>query len=272
MSIFDTPAVEAEALRANRLVIVARTHLAGLDLLDDDYLFSKLTSSAALLERKLRVFLEPVEMLPAGATQAEIDAFEQATTTAAPTDEVPFPEPVLTPIRWAEDPGYDMSPEHFDANHWGFLALRQKPVIAVHSMQFIYPVMSSVFEVPTDWFRVDKKYGHINLVPGHASVTAPLSAIMLQFQSGRNVPLMVQVRYRAGLKNLKTDYPEIWDVLQKMAVLSMIEDSFPAASTSQSIDGMSQSSSLDVSKLGDTIDAKVDAIRQSLHGVRMGVC
>ena len=254
MSIFDTPAVEAEALRANRLVIVARTHLAGLDLLDDDYLFSKLKSSAALLERKLRVFIEPVEMLPAGATQAEMDAFD------------------LFETRWAEDPGYDMSPEHFDANHWGFLALRQKPVIAVHSMQFIYPVMSSVFEVPTDWFRVDKKYGHINLVPGHASVTAPLSAIMLQFQAGRNVPLMVQVRYRAGLQNLKNDYPEIWDVLQKMAVLSMIEDSFPSASTSQSIDGMSQSSSIDVSKLGETIDAKIDAIRQSLHGVRMGVC
>jgi hypothetical protein len=223
-------------------------------LLDDDYLFSKLKTAAALLERKLRVFLEPVEMLPTGASQAEMDAFDLGGT------------------RWSEDPGYDMTPEHFDNNHWGFIALRQKPLIAVHSMQFVYPVMQSVFEVPVDWFRIDRKHGHVNLVPTNAHAVAPLSAIMMNFMNGRSVPLMVQVRYRAGLSNLKTDYPDVWDVLQKMAVLSMIEDSFPAQSMSQSIDGMSQTNSVDVEKLGASIDAKVDAIRQSLHGIRAGVC
>jgi len=272
MSIFDTPAVEAAALRANRLVMVARAYLKGMDLSDDDYLFAKLTAAYALLERKLRVYLEPVEMLPANATQAEKDAFDQATTTPAPTDDNPFPEPVSTPIRWDEDPGYDMTPEHFDNNHWGFVALRQKPVIAVHSMQFVYPVMQTTFQVPADWVRLDRKHGHVNLVPTQASAVAPLSAIMMNFQAGRSVPLMIQVRYRAGLQNLKTAFPEIWDVLQKMAVLSLIEDSFPAQSTSQSIDGMSQSNSVDLEKLAGTIDAKIDAIRQSLHGVRVGVC
>ena len=270
MNFFASKAVEAEALRANRLVMVARRYLAGLSLDDDDYLFGKLTSAAAQLERRLRVFLEPVEMLPTGATQAEIDAFEQATTTPAPTLANPNPDPVLTPIRWAQDPGYDMTPEHFDNDHWGFVQLRQTPVIAMHSMRFVYPVMANVFEVPQDWFRIDKKYGHVNLVPGSASAIAPLTAIMMNFTGGRNVPLMIQVRYSAGLKDVKANYPDIWDVLQKMAVLSLIEDSFPAASTSQSVDGFSQSNSVDVEKLGAAIDAKIEVIKQSLHGVMVG--
>ena len=271
MKFFDTPAVEAAALRANRLAIVGSRYLTPAVLADDNYLFSKLTSAATLLERELRVFLEPVEMLPTGATQAEIDAFDLATTTPAPTLSDPDPAPVLTPIRWAQDPGYDMHPEHFDNDHWGFVSLRQIPVIALHGMRFVYPVMANVFEVPQDWFRLDRKYGHVNLVPGSASAIAPLSAIMMNFTGGRNVPLMIQVRYSAGLQNLKTSYPDVWDVLQQKAILSMIQDTFPATSSSQSVDGFSQSSSVDIDKMGEAIGKKIESIKQSLHGVMVGI-
>lgn len=256
MTLFTDQAAAVLDLQQNRLLSVARTYWPGVTL-DGDYLFSKLLSAEAYIERKLRLFVEPVEMLPEGATQAERDAFDN-------TD---------PPVRWAEEPGYDLDPGFFHGNSWGFIPTRHRPIIAVHSIRFVYPQpVTAVFEIPADWIRLDRKYGQIRMVPGTQAFTAPLSAWIMQvLGGGRSIPHMIQVRYSAGLSDVPTQHPDLFDLIKKQAVLSIIEDAYLPQSVSQSIDGMSQSLSVDTLKLGEAVEAKCDVLRDFYHGVRMGV-
>ena len=263
MSLFNDQAAIAAEIRSDRLILAGETYFPGVTL-GDDYLFAKVRAAEADLERRLRVFLEPVEVLPQTATQDERDAFDNAVDG----------ENNPAPIRWVEEPGYDLTQGFFSGNAWGFIPLRHKPAIAVHSIKFIYPQPSTqVFEVPAEWLRLDKKYGQINLVPsGAQSFVAPISTWMMQVMGGgRDIPSMIQVRYRAGLEDVPNRHPDVYDLLKKMAALSVLQDAFLPASTSQSIDGMSQSFSADVDKFADGLNTKVDTLRQSLHGVRMMV-
>jgi hypothetical protein len=254
MTLFANQASVVQELRRDRLLVVARTYFPDVTPASD-YLYKKILSAEREVQRRLRVHLEPVTVLPEGGTQAERDALEQ--------DGQP----------WIEEPGYDLEKYFFSGDTWGFIQLRQRPVIEVTSIKFVYPLPASgIFTVPNDWIRLDKKYGHLRMVPSSNAAIAPLNIYVMQaISGGRMFPQMVHVRYRAGLQNVQDEHPDIIDIIKKIAVVQIIDDMYLPQSGSQSIDGMSQSLSMDSSKYSEKIDDKIEVLRQSIHGIRMGV-
>ena len=252
MSLFPDMQTAVTAFRRDR---IAGTPLDGVSL-HDDYLAAQLRAATVDAGLALRVFLEPTLVLPETASQAEKDALDEAGTP------------------WVEEPGYDLEGDFFSGERWGYLVTRHRPIVAVHSMQFVYPQpYSGVFTVPADWIRTDKKYGHIRLVPGTQAFAAPLSAWVMQVMgAGRTVPQMIQLRYTAGLRNAAQQYPELVDLVQRMAALRILQAQFVGASSSISADGLSESRSLDLDKFQGDIDQHLERLRQVIHGVQMIVC
>ena len=239
-------------IQSDRLISVAANYFPGVEL-RTDYIYSKLLAAEANAEHRLRVFVEPVVILSEGATQADQDALDAAGT------------------RYTDEPAYDMEPSFFRGDSWGFMVLRHHPVQSIESVKFVYPSpFNGVFEVPLEWVRIDKKYGHMRLVPTSASFAAPLSMFIMQAMAGGRVfPHFIQVRYTAGLTT--TDYPDLVDLIKKMAVKRIIDDLYLPQSASDSIDGMSQNFSFDSSKYSESIDKQLESLRQEIHGVRMMV-
>jgi hypothetical protein len=249
-SVFGSLPAAIATLRRDRLVAPSQSYMAG-QAFSDEYILGKLLAAEAYAERRLRVFLTPVEMLPSGATDAEKAALDAAGQ------------------RWEQEPGYDFNPTNRGA--WGWVDLRQAPVIAVHSLRFAYPSPTSVvFEVPRDWIRLDAKYGKLQLVPTQSAVGFSYSGLMLsQIGTGRGVPQAIQVRYRAGLESLPRKAADLLSLLSRIAVLDILDDQFMGASGSTSIDGISQSVTWDSGKHRAGIDEKLDTIRDSLQGIRL---
>jgi hypothetical protein len=213
-----------------------------------------LRAAEADAEDALKTYFGTVEVLPDDGDQATRDALDAAGT------------------RWLEDPNYDMSPTFFHGDHWGFLSLRFVPVQSIVSISFVYPLpYSSIFTVPADWIRLDKKYGHVNLVPGQQPVLAPLSAwVMAAMAAGRTIPRMIQVRYRAGIANVERDYPQIIDLVFMMAQHRMLRSLMKPGSESVSADGLSQSRSQQLKDWDDAIKDEQTRIYQRIHGVQVG--
>ena len=238
-------------LRQDRLLQVVETYAPGT-IFSDDYLWDKLRVAEAEAERRLRVPFSPVEIIPQGSNE-DTDALDAAG------------------IRWIEEPGYDFDPDLFKGETWGLIETRQRPIIRIDAIQFAWPApgMGSAFTVPRSWLRIDKKYGRLNLVPTQNLLMLPLNTFILSALSGgRNVPLMMQIRYAAGLKNTAQDYPDLVDLVSRMAVLSLLADLFLPQSGSISADGLSQSMSLDLDKYRQGVEDRLEALRQAFHGVR----
>lgn len=259
MSLFADKTGSVADIRT-RLTVAARSYFAGV-VLSDDYLYGMLLAAEKDASHDLRVFLEPTEVFPTNA-QSGPSAEDLASITDAAGNVAP----------WAEEPAYDYDPQFFEGNNWGYLVTRQSPVIQVRYIRFSYPAPTNTFfDIPLDWIRLDKKFGHVRLVPGTSTFAAPLSAFMMQVMGGgRGVPNMIMVRYQAGLQNAAADYPDLVDTIKKMCVLRVIEDQYAPASGSISADGLSRSINLDVGKFQESIDAKLEKLRESIHGVRMG--
>jgi hypothetical protein len=225
--------------------------------LDDDLIWSKLRAAESEVAHALRVPLTPTAFFPHTPSQAEIDA--------------------LNGMPWAEDPAYDFDPEMFQGEQWGFIATRNKPIVSVQSLKFIYPAAGgNVTEFPTDWLRMDKKYGQIRIVPTAGSIAAFASVAMFAFSGQRLIPHMVHLTYVAGI-NAARDYPELIDAVKKLAVLKLIEDGFPGQSGSISADGLSQSISVDMDKYHESVDRILNGAKgngglmAAIHGIRMAV-
>lgn len=252
MSLFPTKATIVAELRADRLVLAGKYFKASA--LSDDYLYSKVVTAEAQAARSLRVPLEPTTFFAGEPTADEI--------TAVGTNP------------WQEESAYDYEPDLWNPEDWGYLVLRQKPVISVSLVEFVYPSpVAGTFAIPANWIRLDKKAGHIRFVPAGASVMSGAfgSMILSMMAGGRNVPQMIRVRYVAGLSNAATAYPDLISLIKKMTVLSIMSDAFTAQSGSISADGLSQSFSADLDKFKGGIDGELDALRQSIHGIRMAV-
>lgn len=245
----------AQLLR-DGLMVAAQNHFAGVDL-SPDFIWNKLRAAESEVAHTLRVPLTPTAFFPHTPSQPEIDA--------------------LNGMPWAEDPAYDFDPEMFQGEQWGFIATRNKPLVSVQSLKFIYPAAGgNVTEFPTDWLRLDKKYGQIRIVPTAGSLAAFASVAMFQFSGQRLIPHMVHVTYVAGI-NAARDYPELIDVVKKLAVLKLIEDGFPGQSGSISADGLSQSISIDMDKYHESVDRVLNGTKgngglmAAIHGIRMMV-
>lgn len=261
MSIFSNIAAAVDVLKKDRLVLMAQSLGADISALDDEFLYGKLLAAEASVARELRTFLEPTVVIPDDAPQSEVDALEAAGT------------------KYAQESAYDYNPEFFYGDSWGYIKTKHSPVISVQGISLHYPMPTpSIFNVPTDWIRVDRKYGHIRLVPGAMSFSAPLAALVFpSLGGGRMVPFMIQVRYTAGLKNAARDYPDLLDAIYKTASISLIEDMMMPASGSISADGLSQSMSTDVGKYRDMVDRLINGapgtnggLRTAIKGITLG--
>ncbi len=241
-------------MNSDRLVSVAAAYFPTATL-SATYIYNAVLAAERDLERAIRTFTVPTIMVPEGTNVSVTEAYDAANP------------PV--PYQW--EPAYDWDPEFFRGNHWGYIQLRQRPIISVQSMQFIYPSTGvDMFTIPTAWIRMDQKYGSIRLVPTGTATTLPLNAWLLQiFSGGEIIPHMLQISYTAGLSNEAVNGQDILDLIKKMATLRILEDQYLPQSGSISADGLSQSMSVDVQKYRDIIQQRIERLRQSLQGQRL---
>ena len=254
-SVFGDLAATVAAMRRDRLLGPQQTYMAGLQL-SDEYLLAKLLAAEAYVERALRTFLTPVEILPSGATQEERDAFDAAG------------------VRWIEEPGYDHERGTQTTDAWAAMSLRHRPVIAVHGIIFAFPnVTDHLLTIPNNWIRLDKKYGRLQLVPVQSAgyFGAASGLILTSMSTGMTLPGALQIRYRAGLQNVSRDYPDLLNLIQKLAILDALDDQFIGSGGSTSVDGLSQSFTFSGDSHRDAIDKKLEVLRQSLLGIRLAV-
>lgn len=251
-ALFPNLKVTIGELRRDQIKIASQYALPGKDL-SDSYLTGKLLAAESDAARQLRVLFQPTKIIPEDAPQSEIDQLE------------------ADGIAYQQEAAYDYDANFFRGDRWGFIVTKQKPIVSVQSIDFAYPSPAfQVFSIPHDWIRMDKKFGHIRLVPASQTFSAPLSAfIMSALGGGMTIPFMIRVRYTAGLSNVARDYPDLIDVVKKMAVLRILEDAFLPQSGSISSDGLSQSLSMDVQKWHDGIDDKLNDLRDAIHGPRI---
>lgn len=243
-----------DGIRSEYLALAKRHHLVGFEP-DDDMLWAQIVSAEAYAKSVIRCPFAPTKMLPFESLPGEVDALEQAG------------------VRYEQEPALDYGPEVWNGESWGLLRLNTRPIISVESIKFNYPAPTqSFFTVPNDWIRLDKKAGIIQLVPASAAFAAPLNAfIMAAMGGGRRIPMMVQVRYTAGLQNIESKWPHLLSAVKRQCVLNLVKIAMTPQSGSISADGLSQSMSFDADKTQESIDAALSAIRQEIKGLTFGV-
>jgi hypothetical protein len=259
-SVFPDLGAEVAALRRDRLVAIATMYAPGREF-SDEYLLSKLVVAEREIERALRVFLIPREIVPEGpdgvpdpAIDAEVAALEAAGQLVH------------------REPGYDYDPEEFGSGSWGAIDLRSSPVCVIRGVSFHYPVNGSMFEVRPEWLRVDKKYGRVQFVPVGAVMAGQLGGLVTQALAiGSGMPLMIRVRYRAGLENVPRDWPDILAVIRRKAMLSILEELYVPSGGSVSGDGLSQSFTFKVTEHEDALRRMIERLRQAIHGIELVV-
>lgn len=251
-SIFPDIAKAVTSLKRDRLMVVSGTFMPDVEI-DDEYILEQLRSAEATIERQLRCFLTPTEIRPPGTPDTELAALAAAGA------------------RVVEEPGYDYEAERYQGGEWGYMTLRHRPVIEIHSIQFAYPAQTSrLFTYPKEWIRLDRRYGRLSIVPANSAIfTAMDGYVMSALGGGRDIPLMIQVSYSAGLRNAEDLYPDLLSLIKRLAVLNIVEDQFIPSSGSTSADGLSQSLSWDPNAAREAIDKKVEVIRQHIAGIRM---
>lgn len=244
-------------LRKDNLTLLASSIMPDLEL-SEDFLWKKLLAAESEIAHSLRVPLAPTRYFPHQPTQEQIDA--------------------LNGQPWAIDQPYDYDPNNFNGDKWGLIILRQKPVQSIVSMKFVYPSPAqAIVDVPADWIRLDRRYGHLQLVP-----TSTISMVMGGFwltmvSGGRQLPFSIDIDYVAGIANAAKEYPELVEAVTKLAVIKIVEDGFMPQSGSISADGLSESVSVDVSKYRESIDYILNGptgsnggLMSQIHGVRVG--
>lgn len=258
-TLFIRDLVVAE-VRADRVSAAAMV-LDPTITVSDDYIWQKVLAAEADIGRELRVPLVPTQFFPEKPTDQQLAALPPG-------------------MPWAIDPAYDYNPDFFRGERWGFILTRQKPIVEVQEVRFVYPDPSQgLFTLPLNWVRMDAKYGHIRFVPASQTFAAPLSAFLMQaLGGGRTIPFMIQLTYRAGLENVARDFPDLLDAIKKKAVLKLVEDRFLPQSGSISSDGLSQSISVQMDQYRDAVSNILygapgtnGGIMTAIHGIRVGV-
>ncbi|EPT1451921.1 hypothetical protein ACVOZ6_003509 [Escherichia coli] len=222
-------------MRQEQLLVAASGAMREVQL-TDDYIWNKLRAAESEIAHKLRILLTPHQVFPKQPTPEEIAALDG------------MPYMVETP--------YDYMPNLYDRDKWGYFITRQRPIIDVQRLRYQMPSQGNqYFDIPLDWLRLDKKYGHVRVLPttNASLVTASvLGFTALTWQS--IIPNMMNVTYTAGIEDAEANYPELIDAIKKMAVVKILTDLFLPQSGSISADGLSESMSTDVTKYQEQID------------------
>jgi hypothetical protein len=241
------------AVRTDRLMSAAASYFPTITL-SDTYILGKLQVEEKQMERALRAYLEPVELLPSNWDPANAAAL------------------VAGGSRVVWEPGYDYYPGMLGG--WEQpLILRQRGVNSVTSINFMFPSATmTLYEIPQEWWRIDYKYGIITFLPVVATLAVQMSGLLLSIVSaGQKIPQAIYVRYQAGMTDVRDDHPDVVDAIYRSAVCSIIEDQFTGGSWSTSADGLSQSFNIDTQKYRDRVAVVVERVRRSLQGVQLAV-
>ena len=248
--------IVVEELRNDRLMSAAAGVLQDVKV-SDDYLWDKIRAAESELAHQLRVPFVPTRFFPKEPTQAQIDALDGQA--------------------WQVESAPDYEAQMFAGDRWGYIVTRQKPIIAVHQMRFVYPTENNgFFDIPLQWLSMDKKYGHIRIVPtSNAVLTGLAGMVMMNLAGGRTIPSMVHLEYDAGLTDVESNWPELLDAIKKTAVLKVVGDAYLPQSGSISADGLSESISVDMSKYHEAVDHIINGadgsnggLMAKLHGIR----
>ncbi|MDP3327194.1 hypothetical protein [Parvibaculum sp.] len=257
MSLFTN--ADVAAFRADRLASIISTYFPSVTW-SDAYLLQQIQAAEKDVSRKLKVKLEPTAVFPYPPSDEEIAALDG--------------KPYL------DEPGYDYDPEFFRAERWGYIVTRHKPIISVEEVRLAYPSPSqTVYRIPDDWLRLDRKYGQIRMVPASSAFVAPLGAFIMQaLGGGHTIPSMIQVKYTVGLENAVTEWPDLIDVIMKSAVLRLIKGGFFPGSESISADGLTQSRTVKIEDFEKPIEEALFGPKGSngglwtaIHGIPMGI-
>lgn len=254
-ALFPSRMVALAKLRRDRIAMLAASLMPDLKL-SDDFLWDKLLAAEATMAHMLRVPLQPTRFFPYDPTPEQVEA--------------------LGSMPWAIDPPYDYNPSDWHGDKWGFILTRQKPVQSVIGMKFVYPSPAqTIVDVPHDWIRVDRKYGHLQVVPtGTAYQTLLGGLFMSHLSGGKTLPFTVALDYVAGLAHVQTSHPDLIDAVVKLAVIKIVEDGFIPQSGSISADGLSQSVSVEVDKYHESVERVVNGadgnggLMAAIHGIR----
>lgn len=248
--------IVVDEIRNDRLMAAAAGVLQDIQV-SDDYIWQKVRAAESEMGHTLRVPLVPTRFFPVQPTQEQIDALEG--------------------LAWAVESAPDYMPDMFERDKWGYIVTRQRPIISVDAMRFVYPTENNGFwDIPLNWLTIDAKYGHIRIVPtSNAMLTGLAGLVMMNISGGRTIPSMVHLTYTAGLTDVDTTYPELIDAIKKKAVLKIVGDAYLPQSGSISADGLSESLSVDMSKYHEAVDFIINGdsgsnggLMAQLHGIR----
>lgn len=174
-----------------------------------------------------------------------------------------------------EEPPYD-----YDHKQWfsyGFLQLRERPVLELHEYKLVLPNNQIIFDFMTkpEWLKVNKLGGQVRIVPYAGDPTiynlAGSTLSGYPFLTGvvqTNVPHMIYVSYAAGYELGKIPH-DIVIATTKMAVIDILGVAGDAvmvgiSSTSTSIDGLSESVSLTASATSATYGAHIKQLKDEV--------
>lgn len=218
---------------------------------DPVLLLEQLQAAEGEARRKLGIFLRPTEVFPVVAPAEEVTA--------------------LAGMPYVVEPAYDMPPDWFQVGQFGMLKLNHPLVSKVTALELRHPsYQAEAYKIPIEWVQLVGRAGLINVVPGGGLSNLPLGVFTLQaLGSGYSIPHMIRVRYTCGL----TDEfkPEVVKLVHRSAILGLLADTFVPQSGSISADGLSQSTSQDLTKHREDIDDAFAGLRERIHGPIWGV-
>ena len=245
-------------IRDDRLMRIAGT-IGKKTVLSDGYIRDQLLAAERQVERELRVFIVPREIIPVGTPMSEV---QELAARGCPM---------------VEEPGYPYDTNLFQGMD---LETRNRPIINIYRLWYTYqgeatPIGNAtqvLYDIPQDWIQVDRKYGCINLLPSSTFTNLPLNTWLLSvLGSGRDIPFGLKLRYSAGLSDALNEYPDLVQLILRRTVISIMDDSFLPQSGSTSIDGMSQSVSRNVDMYREATEKTLAKIAESIRGIRMVV-
>jgi len=179
--------------------------------------------------------------------------------TGAPYPDIMFDFAIRAAIAWAEtELDLDIRPtnqdeyqnyDHLNMQAWGHIQLNRYPVIsdpADMTITLQWPSMTTPYEFPTAWLRVNKPHGIVNIVPTIGTLSMAM-ALQPYFavQSGI-VPMGLRIQYQSGFAYgaLPADIRALIGMRACYPILNTAGDLIAGAgiaSTSIGMDGLSQS-------------------------------
>lgn len=250
-ALFPDLTVAANYLKTNVLPAVVGAGAAAA--MDVAYVSDKLVAAEAEMARELRVFFAPTKVFAGDPTADELAALNGAP--------------------YAVEPAYDYAWEEWQSEAWGLLLMRKAPIVSVESMAIQYPYPGAAsFGVPVNWIKVDRKAGHVRVVPGGAMPAfVPYFTSLLAASGRRVMPQCLVLRYTAGLANAAQDYPDLVNLVRKSAVLSIVDERMTPGTMSTSVDGLSESQTVDFDKLRTALEDKTKSLFRAIHGAQLFV-